>query len=348
MGKSVRILIIKLGALGDVVRSTAILSGLKRKYSECEIDWVTSESAFSLVNGLEDLANVYVIKSFPHNQKYDWVISLDDEQEACKLASNTNTLRLSGACWDEKEQSCKYTEDCEEWFGMGILRPSVQGGLDRANELKKSNTSSHPEIYYRMLKLNGGIGRPVVPITADHMNKAKNWLKLINPQIENWIGLNTGAGIRWKFKSWPKESTVELAQTLAKNANLGVLILGGKDEFERNSWIAAQANMENIFLAPTDWNLLEFASLISQCSLLFSSDSLALHLALATNIPVVSFFGPTSSSEIYLYENGEKVITPLNCRCCYLKDCEIRPNCMETITVNHMLRTADKYLKEII
>ncbi|MBI2660063.1 lipopolysaccharide heptosyltransferase I, partial [Candidatus Woesearchaeota archaeon] len=39
------ILVIKLGALGDVIRTTAILPGLKARYKSCRIDWVTKKGS---------------------------------------------------------------------------------------------------------------------------------------------------------------------------------------------------------------------------------------------------------------------------------------------------------------
>ena len=44
-----KILIIKLGALGDVIRTTSILKGLKEKYPNCKIDWVTYKYCFELL-----------------------------------------------------------------------------------------------------------------------------------------------------------------------------------------------------------------------------------------------------------------------------------------------------------
>ena len=43
-----RILIIKLEAVGDVLRTTCILHGLKEKYPKSEITWITCKSAVPL------------------------------------------------------------------------------------------------------------------------------------------------------------------------------------------------------------------------------------------------------------------------------------------------------------
>ncbi len=47
MGK--RILIVKLAAIGDVLRTTPLLSGLKRAYPQSHITWVADREALPLL-----------------------------------------------------------------------------------------------------------------------------------------------------------------------------------------------------------------------------------------------------------------------------------------------------------
>jgi heptosyltransferase-2 len=64
-----------------------------------------------------------------------------------------------------------------------------------------------------------------------------------------------------------------------------------------------------------------------------SSDSLAMHFAIALQKRVLAFFGPTSAAEIELYGRGEKLVAPIACGGCYKKQCDIKPNCMEKLSV---------------
>jgi hypothetical protein len=59
---------------------------------------------------------------------------------------------------------------------------------------------------------------------------------------------------------------------------------------------------------------------------------------------IVAFFGPTSAAEIDLYGLGEKIITPLGCSNCYLRDCDVRPNCMDSIPVSLMFAATSRQL----
>ena len=91
------ILIIKLGALGDVLRTTCILPGLHHKYPDAKISWLTADNAVCLLEDnplidtvipMEDLALATLKKN-----TYNLVISLDDEKAACNLAAYGSTTR---------------------------------------------------------------------------------------------------------------------------------------------------------------------------------------------------------------------------------------------------------------
>ncbi|MGH7837139.1 MAG: glycosyltransferase family 9 protein [Candidatus Binataceae bacterium] len=158
------------------------------------------------------------------------------------------------------------------------------------------------------------------------------------------VGLNTGAGTRWRFKSWGENQSAELARMIVDRLDADVVVLGGASERERNDRIVAAAKRRNVCVAPTDLSLLGFAAFIEQCNLLITSDSLGLHLATALKKRIVAFFGPTSAAEIDLYGLGEKLSTPLACATCYLRDCDVRPHCMDSISVDQMFDAAAKHL----
>ena len=231
---------------------------------------------------------------------------------------------------------------------MGILRPAEQGGLTTANALKAQNTKTVATLLYECLGLPGPVGHTTIPVPDSEAKAASDWLDSVGlTNRRPLIGLNTGAGGRWRFKSWGEDQSAKLARLLLDESTAGaVIVLGGPAEQDRNARIISAAGHPAVIPAPTDLSLLAFTALLSRLSLLVTSDSLALHLAVSQDVPVVSFFGPTSAPEIELYNRGEKVVTPLECRCCYLKDCDVRPHCMQTIDVPTMLSAVRRWLPE--
>jgi ADP-heptose:LPS heptosyltransferase len=341
-----KVLIIKTGALGDVLRTTALLPALKRLYPEAETTWVTAPAALPLLehNPLIDrLTQLDGARAAWHTDVYDWVLSLDEEPATCHLASGMKAHCLSGA-YAAADATLRYTDDMAEWFVMGLLRPESEGGLARANELKRENRRPYSNILYECLKLPLPVHRPQIFVPAEARRSVQEWVAGTTlAAYSEVVGLNTGAGGRWALKKWGEEQTAALAMELNRRFNVGVVILGGEQEKERNQRIEKIADGLCV-AAPTDWGLKCFSALVGICRVIITSDSLALHVAVANGVPVVGFFGPTSAAEIDLFGRGRKVVTPLSCRCCYLTSCDVRPHCMESIEVRDLLAATSDWL----
>ena len=345
-----RVAIIKLGALGDVVRTTSLLPGLKRLDQSLELTWITSAAAAPLLRHHPDIRHVRTPDEPGEwrESAWDWVISLDDDAEARRLASRLRAQRLSGAL-EAQGGRPTYTPDLDEWFGMGLLRSESAGGLRRANELKRANGRTCGEMLYEGLGLPGPVEPPAVYVPPAAREAAARVLRKLGlpgggPEGHGLVALNTGAGPRWKYKSWGEDQTAELARRVHDQAGTAVLVAGGPGEVDRNARIAAAAGRAGIVAAPVIPDLLAFAALLGACDVVVSSDSLAMHLAVAQRVPVVAFFGPTSDAEIDLFGLGTKVVTPLACRRCYLRDCDVRPDCMASIPVDRLFDAAAPWL----
>lgn len=340
------ILILKTGALGDVLRTTAVLPGLRERYPEASIEWLTAPGARPLVAGHRLVDRVHCwspgddeLAAELVGRSWGWVISLDDEEPLCALASRLGGERLTGAFLDA-EGGRAYTDDAASWFDMGLIS---RLGKEQADRLKVANTRSHPELLCSLLGVP--VGHPELPLEA---GAAARCAAILDPQSlgrrARWIGLNTGAGGRWPSKQLSVERTLELATELeaARPGELGFVLLGGPEERERNRELLA-ALVDGgcaVLDAGTDNGLLEFAALVDGLDLLVTSDSLALHVAIARRIPVVAFFAPTSAAEIELYGRGESVRSMAPDYCSYRPDADSSTLTAERL-VSAVLRVLD-------
>jgi len=143
------------------------------------------------------------------------------------------------------------------------------------------------------------------------------------------VGLNTGAGGRWRFKRWTEAGFTELSRRLLDDGHQ-VWLLGGPEEVERNARLAA-ATGGRALETGCDNTLREFAGLVDACDAVVTGDTLAMHVAIARRTPVVVLFGPTSLAEIEVFGSGERIAPELDCLVCYKQDCDFVVNCMESI-----------------
>jgi heptosyltransferase-2 len=318
------ILIIKLGAIGDVIRTTAILPGLKEKYKDYSIDWITKKASFDILKNNNLIENTYliddVIKSLLKNKEYDLIINLDDDNEACILASKIKHKEIIGAYSEDGKNL--YTESSSLWFDMGLIS---RFGKQKADELKAKNKKTYPEIIYEILGMDYKKQEPILNLSDDELDFGKQFAdkNSINDN-DLVIGINTGAGGRWQDKRLSIKETAELIDKLDNKVNARLLLFGGPTEDERNNKIKQEIKTD-IIDAGCNNSLMEFVSLVNLCNIVITSDSLAMHIGTALKKKIVSFFAPTSSAEIELYSRGIKILPKKGCICCYKSKCDISP-----------------------
>lgn len=334
------ILIIKTGALGDVVRTSFIAQALKDKYSKSDskIFWITSKKALPLFHN-----NPYVNKVVSQENKnslknieFDIAINLEEDEENCRFTSSLKAKKIIGVFLN-KEGKIDYTSDTNQWFDMSMISHS---GIKKANILKAKNKKTHRELMSEILGIkNTKKYEPFLRLSSFQRKIANDFLRRHNlSRTDTIIGINTGSGERWP-KELSIEKTVSLINALYKKFNAKILLFGGPEEINRNAEIIKLSRAPLISTGCGN-DLMEFPALISVCNLFITSDTLGLHIALALKRKTISMIGPTSPAEIDMYNFGEKIIAKSKCICCYKSNCKS----MEKISLGEVLNAVGKFL----
>ena len=340
----IRILILKFAALGDVLRTTGILKLLSAKYNNSSIYWVTCEKAVPLLDNIKYIKEViaYNAESLPGLllESYDVLINLDLSRDAMSLATLIKSKEKFGFGFDEKMLPVCYTDSAKEWFI-----------LSHNDSLKKKNKLTCQEHYLKIAGISGYGSNKDYPIEIHLTGQetsfagkfaAKNKIK----PGDLIIGLNTGGGDTWEKKEWPASYTIQLINILCKwNKSVKILLYGGKKETKRNNGMISKINKKyrrQVIDTGTGNSLRQFISLANLSSIIVTSDTLAVHIAAGLGKKIVALFGPTSSSEIEIYDNGIKLAAPLDCTGCYKRRCAVKPDCMELIKPETVLASIEK------
>jgi heptosyltransferase-2 len=332
------ILIIKLDAIGDVLRTTSILHSLKKKYPDSYISWLTKSNAADLfINN--DLVDKLLVYENNHTLsdisliKYDVVINLDPSPVSSSLASYANGKSKIGFGLNDKGKVYTFNKESEEWFEMGAF-----------DSLKSKNTKSYQRIIHEICSLDYEKGKIVFNLTEDELLNGKMFYDSNGlSKFDKIIGINAGASNRWEFKKWRKEGYVELMKKLSKDYNCAFLLFGGKNEIDLNKELSKTG--KNVFDTGSDNSLRNFASYINLCDVLVTGDTLALHVAAALEVNSVCIFGPTSNAEIEDYGLITKVYPDMDCLVCYKNTCDFKPNCMELVSTEMVLKVVKTILE---
>lgn len=315
------ILIVKLGAAGDVVRTTSFLPGLKKKYGKVAIDWLTERHMEVLLAGNPYLRTIFFIDEPAawQDHRYDLVINLDADYEVCRIIGTVPHGKLIGTY--AHEGKIAYTPDSAMWFDMSLLS---RHGKERADLLKIKNRRSYQDMWHEIMGLPGSTARPQFLLDKHDHTLARAFAKShrIKPS-DTIIGLNTGAGNKWIHKKLSIPQTTAILKRLHhKYPKAKFLIIGGPTEARRNARIAQAVPQA---YNATARSIKELGAIIHLCSTVVTSDSLPLHIATALEKKVVAFFAPTSPWEIELYDQGHKVLPTTPCLACYHRQCPVAP-----------------------
>jgi heptosyltransferase-2 len=144
IASDMNVLIVKLGAAGDVVRTTTVLRRLSG-----EITWLTEAKNTGLLEGVKE-----GLKCVSWEQRdqtkgtlYDLVINLEDTQEIASFLKLFEYKQLFGAYLDS-DNSLRYTDDSRAWFDLSILS---RYGKEKADQLKYENRRSYQELIFEGL-----------------------------------------------------------------------------------------------------------------------------------------------------------------------------------------------------
>ncbi len=333
-----RILIIKLGALGDVLRTTPILHAFRRKYPHGHITWVTKGNARNML-GTTPLINRLLSVDDGDNgavlrlqvETFDEVHCYDKEDAAIALATMVRAEKKYGFYMNPLGHMAPINEASVYSFDLGL-----------SDELKFiHNKKTYQELTYESseLPIPSRMDPYEMPLTDADRNKAEEALLVHGLGGRPIVGLNTGSGKVFRTKQWLEDYFESLARSIKERMGADIILLGGKDEDERNKRLAHRLPTIARYLG-CDFSVREFAAVLERCSVAVTGDTLAMHLALTVGTPTVALFGATCDQEVDMYGIGEKLVSRPACAPCYKNECD-KPDqenmrCMKDIAPNRV------------
>ena len=155
----------------------------------------------------------------------------------------------------------------------------------------------------------------------------KNWIK----KGQKLVAFSLSASRKWKTKNWPLPAMVELAEMLAREKGIRVVLLGTDDDAEDASRFMRKTDAKPVN-ATGKTNIPQLVSLIKRCDGLLTGDSAPMHIAAATGTPFVALFGPTDPDR-HLPPAEKRVVLRKQMKCapCYKPTCMRQIKCMKGI-----------------
>ena len=176
------VLVIKLGATGDVVRTTPLLRRLSGS-----VTWITAVKNCTLLDGLADN-----LRHFPWEARaraldipYDLLINLEDSLEVAHFLKNVTSAEIFGAYADSSDCLC-YTNNSKGWFDLSLISSY---GRREADRLKFLNRQTYQELIFAGLGLRFAGDPYLLP-------------NPIETGLSGDVAIAADAGHVWPMKKW--------------------------------------------------------------------------------------------------------------------------------------------------
>ncbi len=315
-----KIVILKLGALGDIICMLPLISCIKEECGDADITWISSVIYKDFMGLFPDInENIYV------NQdkifKGRWYQKLF---EIIKLWKKITFIKCDLIIVGNPDWRYRVL------LGPALLRNSFKvckpvKGRNRTIEYIRTFLGHYDYSLanYSYPKLNI---RDVDP--SIHFSIDEKYVGLVPGGTNNT--LNTQP-----LRRWPIENYVLLAKSLIEQG-FKIVILGDKND-EWTLEFFRDVDFKNL-VGKTSF--LEMVPIMKKLSLLISHDTGLLHVANLSQIPVLGLFGPTSPREVTLGMSNITNWDSLPCGPCYdgkeFADCA-NNLCMRAITPERVL-----------
>ena len=311
------ILVVKLGAMGDVLRTAALLPDILAAHRRAAIIWIVRRESLGVLAGHPLVHRaVAADEAVPvlSTRRFGAVYALDADEDALALARLASAPVRRGYRAGEHGTAVGVEPGGDDTlFRLGVC-----------DDAKRANRRSYLDLLASAAGIRWSGGRPAIVLQDDVVAAVRRELEgLARP----WIGVNAGASDRWQHKRWTPHHAAAFVARL-HDEGMSAIVFG--DDVCANRALAARFGPRVHAFASTGSPQRLFAA-IAQADALVTTDTLAMHAAWALGRPIVALFGPTSAAEIDLDPRDVKLTPDLPCLACYLQRCAIERHCMELL-----------------
>jgi len=332
-----RVLIILLGAIGDVVRALPLLGRIREAWPQAYLAWAVEPKSEPILRAHPwlDESIIYDREHAPwsfipflrkiHEGHFDLVLDLQRHFKSGVIAvASRAPERIAFAAANSKEFNYLFaTRQLEPQPPMRLKLLQYQAFADivgiPATALGFGLTLS-PEEWQRAREIVADVPRPMVAVIL---------------------------GSSWPSRVYFPAAIADVIRELARPAEgcapLFPVLIGGPDEGELAAEVISELKGTAALNLAGRTSLRDLIGIFSECAVAFGPDSGPMHIAAAVGCPVVSLWGSTAPRRSAPWGFADLAISgDILCHPCYLRDCPIGRECMRRISPDTVIATVRK------
>ena len=324
------ILIVRLGALGDIVHAIPAAAALRRAFPQARIDWLVDARHRDLVDLVTAIDRVIVVRrptlrgwlevlNELRAVRYDAALDFQGLLKSAVLTRGSGAAKVAGfSLWHLREKTARpfYTSTADGEGGHAIVKNL---------RLLRTLGIEDERIEFPIAEIES----PAVTTLRATIGGAR--FAVVNP------------GAAWPNKRWPPDRFGALAARLRNRLGLTPVVLWGPgDEAIADAVVAASRG--TAVPAPRT-SVPDIVAVSRAADLMVAGDTGPLHIAMAVGTPTVSIFGPTDPARNGPWSPCDVVVSRADrCGCHIDRRCQQARWCLEDVEVEEVAAAVERRL----
>ncbi len=346
-----KILILRLSAVGDVLRTLPAVMALREYLPSSHIAWVVEEPSKTLLESQPEIDQVILLprKRWTQGMKSigkRWKTFKEMGQFVLELRKEKFDIVLDfhGII---KSGMISFLSGSPKRIGYG--RKSSREGNFLLSNIKVKLPKEKISRYQRNFALLKGVGLEVKDFDARlHIPQRdkeyiESFLVRLNPSLRRpSIAIHAGTNPKAVFKRWMPGHYAQLADRLIRELDATVIFTWGPGELESVEAIRKEMAEQSV-LGPETESLTQLGELFKHCDLYLGGDTGPMHIASLMGTPVLVIYGPTDPVFHEPLGRHKKVRKEVGCNPCRNRSCKDL-KCLKSITVDDVFKATKEIL----
>jgi lipopolysaccharide heptosyltransferase I len=338
-----RVLIVRLGALGDIVHAIPVAAAIRRAFPSTRIDWLVSGKHREILDLVPVIDRRIVVHdrgdaggglSIPRaigelrRAGYDTAIDLQGLIKSAVIARASGARHVVGF-------AARYCREPLARVFYGTAHDPGGGGIyaqDEKRHVVRINLGILEAVGIRVSQ------PPEFPLDVTPSAPARRMEELTGGR---YALLNPGAA--WPNKRWPPDRLASLAAALRDRHGLMSVVLWGPGERPIAERVEREARGAAVLSPQT--TIADVVALARGAAVMVSGDTGPTHIGAAVGTPIVGLYGPTRPERNGPWLPEDVTVSRASmCACHHLRSCRRDTMCLMDVQVDEVLDAVERRL----
>jgi len=344
-----RVLIVKLSALGDIIHALPVLDYLHTVHPGIETDWIVEENYRDILEGNPLIKQLHVART------RKWRKNLFAAETRKEIAELKLTLR---------QRKYDLAFDIQGNIKSGIV--TALCGAEKRYGFDRQGVREFPNILFTTNQ---------VPLRRNDFHITSRSLRVVSvPFGKDYQGMSFKTeimtrreddaaaeaflatlsdglvfvfhpGTTWETKLWHEAGWIELGKRILEKYPDATILLSSGNDSERAVADRISSGVGKSARPLPKLPIKTLAAFLKKADLVIGGDTGPVHMAAAVGTPTVSFYRVTDAKRNGpAGDNHLHVQSPMHCTACLRKECDKDAACRESIKAEYIMKGVEKIL----